>query len=299
MKNFVVIILFFLLMIPVYSVADEIEDVLNQLSVLYHEEQYEDMLTLIKQLQNNITIKIQHDEPETIYVLAIDLFDQYFANEKKADNIYFNKLIEIEGFIKELGNDSLIFEVNNNNDNKIGWISCYFSENDSEILADINKGEYVTVIGKCKGKEGYIVEIYNCKIKMNDKEEKIQSIDEELLKAVKNGDIEFIKGYKGDINQPLVEESKNTALIIASEKGNLKLVKTLLSLKADVDLCNAGGGTAIMFAVFHDQLEIVKTLIEAKANVNLKTDEEYSALDFAKQNGNSEIIKVLKKAGAK
>ncbi|NPV03068.1 MAG: hypothetical protein HPY53_16965 [Brevinematales bacterium] len=142
MKKALIIIILISLLIPVYSFSDEIEDMINELSELYQDNRYEEMIDIIDQIKKYISLKNQENLPETINISAMDLFNDYNDNEKKANNNYLNKTLNVFGSIKEIGDDNIIFVVNNYGEFKIGWVTCYFSKLDSEILAELNKGDY-------------------------------------------------------------------------------------------------------------------------------------------------------------
>ena len=91
------------------------------------------------------------------------------------------------------------------------------------------------------------------------------------------------------------EKSRGTPLAVAISRGNLEMVKYLISLGAEVNLPK-GFYPPLNPAVINGHLEIVKYLIEKGANVNQKSD--WSALIEAVRNNRLEIVKILVKAGA-
>jgi len=99
-------------------------------------------------------------------------------------------------------------------------------------------------------------------------------------------------GFKPD------KEQKNAALIVASGKGNLDIVKELL---ADGNSANwsTGKSTPLIAASSSGNVEIVNELLKAGADVN-KTTEGYnqSALIAASLNGHPEVVQILLDAGA-
>jgi len=91
-----------------------------------------------------------------------------------------------------------------------------------------------------------------------------------------------------------------TALMLASEYGNIDIVKFLIKSKADVNRTGSQDVSALWLAVDKNHLDIVKLLISQRANVNAKrSDGGGSVLYWAKIKGNSKIIKALLDAGAK
>lgn len=114
----------------------------------------------------------------------------------------------------------------------------------------------------------------------------------DLLKAVRDGDIEFIQNYEGDINEALIENG-NTAVIIAAYKGNAEVVKVLIAAKADIEAVGANGGTALNIAAGNGYIEVVKVLIAAKADIETVDGVGWTALISAAGNGYAEVVKIL------
>ena len=89
-----------------------------------------------------------------------------------------------------------------------------------------------------------------------------------------------------------------TALMYASEYGNLDMVNRLLAANAKVNMVNKGGGTALMIASNNGKNDIVKLLIAKGANVNAIDINGTTALMYAAMNGDTDIVKNLLAAGA-
>jgi 5-methylcytosine-specific restriction endonuclease McrBC regulatory subunit McrC len=97
-----------------------------------------------------------------------------------------------------------------------------------------------------------------------------------------------------------------TALMLASMKGNIKIVKLLLEYEANPNLQEEYGFTALMLASMKGNIKIVKLLLEYEANPNLQNKDGWTALMFASKvknlifDGfrNLDIVKLLLKHGA-
>ncbi|ORY20496.1 ankyrin, partial [Neocallimastix californiae] len=63
-------------------------------------------------------------------------------------------------------------------------------------------------------------------------------------------------------------ESGDTALMIASDNGNLDLVRWLLSYEEDLSLKDVHGDNALIKAAKKGYFDIVEELLNKKANIN-------------------------------
>lgn len=105
-----------------------------------------------------------------------------------------------------------------------------------------------------------------------------------------------------------------TPLMVAANRGALKLVNHLLSVGANINAQSEGGFTALMLAIIgynemnrlrkleHDSsdpsMEVIKALIAAGADVNIATDGGNTAIQEAALQGNVAITKLLIEKGA-
>ena len=118
-----------------------------------------------------------------------------------------------------------------------------------------------------------------------------------LVDSALNGDLAKIKQLveqQGvDVNAQY-SSTGGTALMYASLRGHLEIVKYLISKGADVNAKNDDGWTALMYASLRGHLEIVKYLISKGADINAKNDNGLTALMAASgDKGKLEIIKAL------
>jgi len=92
---------------------------------------------------------------------------------------------------------------------------------------------------------------------------------------------------------------KNRDLILASMKGDVEKVISLLDNGADVNAKDQRGWTALMAAANSGHAEMVKLLLDKGADVSLKHAYGWTALSIAKGKGNKEIESLLRARGAK
>jgi ankyrin repeat protein len=87
----------------------------------------------------------------------------------------------------------------------------------------------------------------------------------------------------------------NTLLQISARTGDLPMVNTLLSFKANPKLRNALGETALMLAAVEGHVEVVRRLIDAGSEIN---GEGWTALHYAAWKGRLDVCKLLISKGA-
>lgn len=90
---------------------------------------------------------------------------------------------------------------------------------------------------------------------------------------------------------------KTADLVKASSSGHIREIRTLLTLKADINAVHLGG-TAIWHAVSHNQFETIKYLLEQGADVNIMDPQMSSPLYKEVHNNNFEIVEYLLQKGA-
>ncbi len=106
----------------------------------------------------------------------------------------------------------------------------------------------------------------------------------------------LIEEYKFDINHK--NNNGCTALMFASEKGNLEIVKLLIERGADINQQDNQLDTALIKACRNGYKEIIELLIEKSISINEKGCEGWTPLMIASQNGYLEIVKILIEKGA-
>jgi len=120
------------------------------------------------------------------------------------------------------------------------------------------------------------------------------------LIASQMGNLEVLKALVAagaDVKQPMVD---GTAPIkVAAAHGDPEIIEYLISSGADVNCPNQEGYTALMAAAVKGNVRAVELLIRKGADVNLKTQAGQDALTIAKTASKNEVIQILTKATKK
>ncbi len=90
----------------------------------------------------------------------------------------------------------------------------------------------------------------------------------------------------------------NTPLIIAAERGNIRAVRILLSLGADVNALNNTSDSALSYACLRGHADVAKMLIKHGADINNRNRYDDTPMVLAALSGNTVIIRHLHEAGA-
>ena len=91
-----------------------------------------------------------------------------------------------------------------------------------------------------------------------------------------------------------VEIKDKTALHIACEIGDVAIMDLLVEHGADFNALDADGFTPLQLAAIRGNMKVVKKLVDLKADVNLTTADDKDAADYAKMNEEAEIEEFLK-----
>jgi len=132
-----------------------------------------------------------------------------------------------------------------------------------------------------------------------------EKIYEEFWKAISRGDINEMDSFRDEDGKILVDinkrnENGDTALIMASDNGNLNAVKWLLECNADLSIKDANGDNALIRAAKKGHLDVTEELLYRKVNiVNSIGQHKKTALMAAAENGHIRVVKLLLKKGAK
>jgi hypothetical protein len=95
---------------------------------------------------------------------ASKLIEDYKSNEIKADTLYKNKRFKIKGIVREISDVAGILIVRlSEEDFAITKVSLKFEEKDKNVIAELNKGQTITIIGTIEGL-GWDVDVKDCEI---------------------------------------------------------------------------------------------------------------------------------------
>ena len=108
--------------------------------------------------------------------------------------------------------------------------------------------------------------------------------------------LEAIIDHGVDVNAS--NKKGQTALMIATEKGNIDAIKVLKS-GADPNITNADGNTCLHLSILHGcSKEVVQMIIDHGAHVNATNKNGLTALMITCERGNIDVMNVLLKAGS-
>ncbi len=117
--------------------------------------------------------------------------------------------------------------------------------------------------------------------------------------AIRSGDLAALSTLAAPgLNVDLAGPKGRTALMVASSRGDVRLILKLLDLGASANQRNAGGGTALMFAAQYDQAAAARLLLEHGADADIQAAKGWTAMMIASLKGNDDVIEVLLQKGA-
>ncbi len=104
---------------------------------------------------------------EYIEVSANDIFSSFEENEVAAEEKFEGKLVKITGIVSEINSKSALTSANvllKVDGTVFGCVQCNFNSENSKALANIEKGQTITIIGTCGGLSLYNVMINACEL---------------------------------------------------------------------------------------------------------------------------------------
>ena len=122
-----------------------------------------------------------------------------------------------------------------------------------------------------------------------------------LVAAADGGHVEVlqlvIEAFNLDINTEITS-SGHTALHLAAEEGDLRVVQACIQLDADKNKATHAGMTPLHLAAWRGHVTVGRFLIEHSGDVNMVTTDGVTALHLATQAGHLGFVHLLLQAGA-
>lgn len=119
-----------------------------------------------------------------------------------------------------------------------------------------------------------------------------------IINTAGSTEVEIMKMIFGKIGIDAVDGDGNTALIHCAKKNWIDQAKNLLSLRANVNLCNNDGSTPLHIATRGNKIEFVRLLLDAKASVDTVDVSGSTPLGESISRGYGEIFDMLLESGA-
>ena len=118
----------------------------------------------------NNTLEVSSvEEIKYIEVTANELYNAFSENEVKAEETYNGRNVKITGIVSEINaaetfsSANVLLKVDNA---FVGCVQCCFnSSENAKALAELRKGQSVTIVGVCNGLELWNIIITDCKLK--------------------------------------------------------------------------------------------------------------------------------------
>jgi ankyrin repeat protein len=121
-----------------------------------------------------------------------------------------------------------------------------------------------------------------------------------LMRAAEKGQLDVVKSLVSmgaDVNAR--SEGGVAALLYAVRGGHLEVVDYLVDHGADVNAMDSMGFTPLMLAAIPGKLDIVQSLIEKGADVNAVGDNTFSPLEYAVRGEHFDVAAFLRQRGAR
>ncbi|CAE7728154.1 ANKRD17, partial [Symbiodinium sp. KB8] len=119
-----------------------------------------------------------------------------------------------------------------------------------------------------------------------------------LLEASCHGHTNVVRQLRDTASKDVVDTDGFSALMWASERGHMDILRLLLQAGANKDLVCTGGSSALLRACLAGHLEAVRLLLASRARVDLADVHGCTALHLAAREGDAEILELLLKAGS-
>lgn len=123
---------------------------------------------------------------------------------------------------------------------------------------------------------------------------------QKLLQASREGNLKEVKDIAGRMDLNTAGEQKNTALMMASQSGQEKVVQFLIKKKVNLDAKNEAGETALSLAVQQEENAIAESLIQAGAETEISCgDKDTSLLICATKTNAIPLMRLILKTSPK
>merc|ERR1719431_939921 len=129
-------------------------------------------------------------------------------------------------------------------------------------------------------------------------------VNEELVKAAANGDVQKVEDVLGRSDAPSVNGvfAGHTALQAASQNGHLDVIQLLIRYNCDFEIEDKDGDRAIHHAAFGDEPAVIDLLVRGGASgcadINARNKRRQTALHVGVNKGHQGVVKVLLELGA-
>lgn len=99
-------------------------------------------------------------------------------------------------------------------------------------------------------------------------------------------------------DKDILDYHELSPLMVASQRGHLSTVKTLLNAGADVSICHYHGNSALHWAARHGRVEVITAILEHGADVNGSASDGCTALHVGCMTNQAGAVAMLLDAGA-
>ena len=100
------------------------------------------------------------DDGKTTTINAFQLVDDYKNNEVAADERYKGKVLEVSGSIESIGKDlmdTMYVSFGGGGKFELRRVQCFFDDSETDKLAKLSKGQWITIKGRCDGLMGNVL----------------------------------------------------------------------------------------------------------------------------------------------
>lgn len=112
---------------------------------------------------------VVQSQQQTTYIeiTAQQLWNEYEENEVAADEKYTGENVMITGIVSDINSKDFLTSANvllTVESSLFGCVQCNFNSDHSSELANIQKGQKITIVGTCNGLSLYNVMVSNCDV---------------------------------------------------------------------------------------------------------------------------------------